>query len=301
MGMRNLLTLIAVLLISAPAFAGYNLSNSDYTSPYADDAWTLALWHMDQTSGDTAALDSAAKFDSHDTPHRHDMVLYQGLNDGWNSPAKMELDPTQTWVASMTGFGNAAYSYYVDKQDSNIGPMRAEDPFATIGDLSSGDHTFEWWMNPSNAGGGWGSRILKHYTGGPWNFNYQGGVLSMGWWGAGGWQSFSDTTTITQNTWTHVAVTIDNSSDTDTSLLTWWYNGVNANSIRTDPPNRILSSPASTFAVMFNDGFGTLYSARQYMGMLDEVRISNTMRFIPEPASLSLLALGLLALRRRKK
>jgi hypothetical protein len=301
--MKKLIIICATLLLAAPAFAGYNLSNSDYTSPYADDAWTMALWHMDQTQGDTAALDSASMFDSHDTPHRHDMVLYQGLSDGWNSPAKMELDPTQTWVASMTGFGNAAYSYYVDNTDSNIGPMRAEDVFHTLANPPSAgkDYTYEWWMNPANAGGGWGSRILKAYTGGPFNCNYQNGNIGMGWYAPGGWYSVTDTTTtIASNTWTHIAITIDSTSDTDTALLRFWHNGVNTYSYQTQPGKTYGNWPTN-FVVMMNDGFGTLYSARQYTGMLDEVRISNTMRFIPEPTTLSLLAVAALAFLRKRK
>jgi hypothetical protein len=300
--MKKLITLVAVMLISAPALAGYNLSNSDYTSPYADDAWTMALWHMDQTSGDTAALDSASMFDSHDTPHRHDAAIYLGLNDGWNT-GNMELDPTKTWAASMTGFGNAATSWWVSISDSNIGPLRAEDPFHTLANPQSAgkDYTYEWWMKPDGPGGGWGSRVLKAYTGGPFNLNYQNSNISLGWYAPGGWYSIKDTTTaIAANDWTHIAVTIDCTSDTDTALVRFWHNGVNTYSYQTQPGKTFGNWPTN-FVVMLNDGYGSLYSARQYTGQLDEVRISNTMRFIPEPTTLSLLAVAALAFLRKRK
>ena len=299
--MKKLIIICATLLLASPVFAGYNLSNSDYTSPFVDDAWTVALWHMDSTSGDTVAVDSAAKFDSHDTPHRHDAVVYLGLNDGWND-GNMELDPTELWTASMTGFGNATSTWWNSLEDSNIGPLRGEDPYGTLSNNQSNgfDQTYEFWMKPDGPGGGWGSRILKKYTGGAFNLNYAGGNISMGWYAPGGWYSVTDTTAITANVWTHIAVTVDCTSDTDTALLRFWHNDVNTYSFTTEP-GKTFGNWDTQFFVMLNDGFGTLYSARQYTGNLDEVRISNTMRFIPEPTTLSLLAVAALAFLRKRK
>jgi hypothetical protein len=295
--MKKLIIICAALLLASPAWSAIETGNSDYTNPYVDDQYTMALWHLDETAPtDTPILDSSTWDDT-----GHDMEIQLGLNNAWNT-GNMELDPTKTWVSSMTGFGNAAKSWYVDNSDSNIGPMSSPDDWGTLSMPHSGgnDFTIEFWMNPDNAGGGWGSRIVKKYTGGTFNVNYASGHIGLGWYAPGGWYSVTDnSTTRTIDAWQHVAITMDNSQDTDTSVISFYYNGLLAYS-ETTLEGKTFGNWDTGKVTMFNDMYGSLYSARQYTGMLDEVRISNVIR-VPEPTTITLLAMSALAFLRRKK
>ena len=94
------------------------------------------------------------------------------------------LDPYKTWVSSMTGFGNCARAYYNNSIDWNTGTIVFPDDGHDTGMLSidaSTDMTIEFWMYPYDSGGGWGSRIIKKYTGGNYNITYQNGQLTYSW------------------------------------------------------------------------------------------------------------------------
>jgi hypothetical protein len=297
--MKKLIIICAALLIASPAFADTDLSNSDWTQPFTSDARTKALWHLDEVTGTTAPVVDAG-------PQGKDGTLARPT-------ATLQLDPNLTWVSSMAGFGNAAHAYYNSQSDSNMGAITIDDSAGELG-TSWGDpggtgdpptdYTFEFWMNPDGAGGGWGSRILKKYTGGCFGITYDGGDLYFGWYAPGGWYGFQNVTQITQNDWTHVAFTLDNiyTGDNATSyvVMNTFYNGVLTETFTSDPGKYFSNWDTGNVGLM-NDGIGdTLYGARQYTGMLDEVRISDTIRYVPEPATLSLLAVALLALRRKK-
>jgi hypothetical protein len=285
--MRKLIIICAALLLASPAWGVLYTGNSDYTNPYADDAYTMALWHFDETTGtDTPIVDSSTWDDT-----GHDMGIVKGLG--------LELDPNKLWSSSMTGFGNAADAWYNSASDSNTGPISSPDAQGSLGTSTYDGYTFEFWMHPYNAGGGWGSRILKKSTGGAFNIGYQNSLVSMGWYAPGGWYSVGDNTTITHNDWTHVMITCDETQDTDTAVISFYHNGVLTYSETTDD-GKTFGNWDRNSVKMFNDDSGTLYVARQYMGMLDEVRISNCLR-IPEPTTLSLLAIAALAFFRRKK
>jgi len=299
--MKKLLIISAVLLMTAPALAIYDGSNSDWTQPFANDQYTMALYHMDETPGSTIAVDSGG-----DTAYNADMDL--GNTNGWYPGVDpfqdFDLDPQKTWVASQAGFGNAASAWYNNPDDRNVGALVAQDG----GDLSTPqgkDHTIEFWMNPNDAGGGWGSRLVKHLTGGDYAITYSAGVLSFGYY-KGAWLSVTDTTVLPIGQWTHVAITQDNESlytgdaDTDRSIITFWLNGA-ISSIHVTAPGQAAGNWNAGPFMMFNDYAGGLFRPRQYNGLLDEVRISNVLRYqIPEP-SIALLALGALALFRKKQ
>lgn len=287
--MKKVFALIALaMLVSAPVIAAWN-------DVHVADANTLALWHLDEAPGTTAPVVDAG-------PQGKDGTLA-------NPGATLQLDPNLTWVSSMAGFGGAAKAYYNSSSDSNVGSLKIDDSAGELGTSWNGgetDYTFEFWMNPDNAGAGWGSRILKKNTGGCFGITYDGGDLYFGWYAPGGWYGFQSSTQITQNQWTHVAITLDNvyTGDNATSYVigTFWFNGV-ALETYTSAPGKYYSNWDAGDVAMFNDPLGTtLYTARQYTGMLDEVRISNVLRYpaIPEPATMSLLAVAALALFRRK-
>jgi hypothetical protein len=283
--MKKLIIICAALLLASPAWGILYLGNSDYTSPYADDQYTAALWHFDESSGSVAADD--ATWD--DTGH--DMSIVTGLN--------LELDSTDLWATSKTGFGNAAETWYNSASDSNCGAMNTPDNPSTLYTSQGGDWTYEFWMHPYSAGGGWGSRILKKYTGGCFNIGYQNSLVSLTWYAPGGWYSVGDNTTVATNDWTHIMITCDQSSDTDTAIISFYHNGSLTYS-KTTEEGKTFSNWDNGTVKLFNDDSGTLYVARQYLGMLDEVRISNCLR-IPEPTTMTLIAMAALAFFRRKK
>jgi hypothetical protein len=291
--MKKLIIICAALLIASPAFADTDLSNSDWTQPFTSDARTKALWHLDEVTGTTAPVVDAG-------PLGKDGTLA-------NPGATLQLNPSLTWVSSMAGFGNAATAYWNSASDSNMGAIIVDDSAGDLGTSWNGgetDYTFEFWMNPDGAGGGWGSRILKKYTGGCFAIGYQNSQLSFGWYAPGGWYGYYPANTITHNVWTHVAFTMDNvyTGDNATSyvIASLFLNGSLVDSWTSDP-GKYYSNWDTGNVGMMNDGIGTaLYGARQFTGMLDEVRISDTIRYIPEPTTLSLLAVALLALRRKK-
>lgn len=285
--MKKLIIICAALLLASPAWGILYTGNSDYTNPYVDDQYTAALWHFDESSVSSTAVDDATWDDT-----GHDMDIVTGLN--------LELDPAKTWVTGMSGFDTCAKTWYNSASDSNLGALNTPDNPSTLYTSQGGDWTYEFWMNPNNAGGGWGSRILKKGTGGCFNVGYQGGNVSMGWYAPGGWYTVVDTTSaITQNDWTHITITCDQSSDTDTAIINFYRNQVLTYSWTTEE-GKTFSNWDKYTVKMLNDDSGTLYSARQYTGMLDEVRISNCLR-IPEPTTITLLAMAALAFLRRKK
>ena len=299
--MKKLIIICAALLLASPAWGILYVGNSDYTNPYVDDQYTAALWHFDESSVSTTAVDDATWDDT-----GHDLTIVTGLTDGWNSPALMELNPAETWVSSKDGFGTCANTFYNSNSDSNMGPLSTPDNPSTLYTSQGGDWTYEFWMNPDNAGGGWGSRILKKYTGGCFNIGYGGGGalqghLSLGWYAPGGWYSVPDTysAAIAIGQWTHVMITADQTSDTDTAVISFWYNGALGYSFTTEEGKTFSNWDVGSVKLL-NDDSGVLYSARQYLGMLDEVRISNCLR-IPEPTTITLLAMSALAFLRRKK
>jgi len=295
--MKKLFVMVAVLLIVSPAWATKYLSNSDWTQPFVSDAYTRALWHLDEVSGTVAPVADAA------TLYNSPGTLDTNATNGWGNTPDAELDPNLTWVGSMAGFGNAAKAWYTSSTDQNMGAITFPNIYANNNPLSfaENDFTIEFWMNPMDVGGGWGSRIVKNYTGGDFAVNYGSTAqkLDFQWYG-GGWQGVTSTYLMPLNAWTHVAITVDRTSSETLDTITFFYNGVLFETF-TGPAGGSWYA-YDTEVSLFNDGVwaGPLYPPRQFSGMIDEVRLSDAIRYVPEPGTLSLLAVGLLALLKKK-
>jgi hypothetical protein len=295
--MKKLIIICAVMLIASPALAAWN-------SVHTPDANTLGLWHFDAGSGQTI-------YDS--SGNGYDGVMIEQING--HGGDTIQMTSAESWVPSMTGFGTALSAYY-EVYNSNVNANTGGIYINQWGDTEGNkldrgqwqDLTIEFWMNPKNGGHSWGERIIKHYTGGDYGVTYgTGNAIHLQYWGylddlggggSTGWKGVSDDYAITANEWTHVAICIQRSNNPTLDFVQFFYNGV---------PNRGYVVGAATggtpnvMVSMFNDSWaGTTYNMRNYEGLLDEVRISDNIRYIPEPATLSLLAVALLALRRKK-
>ena len=266
--MKKLIVIAAALLLASPAVASVYLGNSDYTQPFTTDTYTRALWHFDEQTGtDTPVLDVSGN-NVHGT-------LATGFTNSY-SASPMELDPNQTWVSSMAGFDTCAKAYWNGNSDSNSGSILVPRFDNTL--YINTDATFEWWMNPDNSGPSSSGVILKYYTGGPYSITYKSGNIRFTW-NRSGWHTLTDTTTISINDWTHVAITIDRMDvvDTEGTWINFWINGQLSSSHNTN----WLGSWANANVGMFNGNYSPLYQQNQYTGMLDEIRVSDVIRYIP--------------------
>ena len=301
--MKKLFIIFAVSLFSVPAWSGVYVGNSDWTQPYTSDAYTRGLWHLDETTGTTAPVADASSYNNTGTLATGGINGWYPSVDPWQG---FVLDPNKTWVSSKTGFGNCAKAWYNSSTDTNCGAISFANLAANSEPLIvplNMDITVEFWMYPLVAGSSWGGgpRLVKCYTGGSFSTNFVGQNVVYHW-NSGAWESLADTYTVPLNDWTHVAVTVDRTSS-DSDIVTFWYNGT-ANASHT-----VIACGTGPYGYdndlsLFTDGVwnsGALYRPRQFSGMLDEVRLSDTLRYIPEPTTLSLLAVGLLAITRRKK
>ena len=107
--MKLSICLLFLICIALPAMAV-----EDFNNPLESDIHSRGLWHFDQSSGDTIAVDSG--------PFGNHGELITGLS--------YELDPDTCWVAGKSGFGNCVETYWDSATDYNIGvisvPQSAE-------------------------------------------------------------------------------------------------------------------------------------------------------------------------------
>ena len=304
--MKKLIIICAVMLIAAPAIAAWN-------DAHTTDANTMGLWHFDDGSGQVAADSSGWGYDG---------TFIQQING--HGGDQIQMDGTASWVTSMSGFGTALSSWYESYNSSinaNTGgiqvaqwlnPSDTTDMSGAMLNITGGmDITMEFWMNPDGVGHGWGERILKHYTGGAYGIYYgTDNYISYQYYGLDetgnplngtNWRGQTDDYAIVAGEWTHVAVCVDRDSNEFFDTVSFFYNG---NFYKSYVVGACTSGDAGKVVSFFNDAYGgtgsTTYNFRQYTGMLDEIRISDTIRYIPEPTTMSLLAVALLALRRKK-
>jgi hypothetical protein len=309
--MKKLIIVFAALMIASPAWAVFDYSNSDWTNPFTTDAYTLALYHFDEVQGDTMFMDSSGNGHHGFVPQDGSQTIGWGFDPYFN--AVIEPSPDLTWQPGK--FGNAATLWFNSMSDSNAGRLEVPqgDTLTTSLTLAEGmandglrdrrSFTIEFWMKPDDAGGGWGSRIVKKYTGGDYAVNYQNGSLSLQYWGVGAWRNLYNTETIIPiGEWTHIAVVVNRHVVPYQSLIGWFHNGVEMKSEAT-----YFTVDGSVYAKELSFGAdgtwaGVHYPPRQYNGQLDEVRISNVDRYgVPEPTTMSLLAIGLAGLLFRRK
>jgi len=167
----------------------------DYNNPFTSDANTIALFHFDEASGDTEAVNEVSGANNAD--------LVTGLT--W------ERDPGLAWTTGQSGFSNAAYSYWNSGSDYCLGPMEAIEDSSEL-TIGNNDFTIEFWINPSEYANY--TVILQKYTGADYDVRFLNGYIWFGWMSTG-WASVTDTgTVIDTNTWTHVAILGDVDSDT---------------------------------------------------------------------------------------
>jgi hypothetical protein len=309
--MKKLIIICAALLLASPAFGTYYTGNSDYTNPYTTDAYTRGLWHFNETSGDTIFVDSSSNGNDGE-------IGRNPWGGGGPYPANryVDLSETLTWQAgyfgnAMTTGGspyNGGYGLVVQEDtwvqqwgdttwDTYVGVAGRDQ----LGMGTGVDMTIEFWMNPDATGGsGWNDRIMGKYTGGEYSVNFYDNEIQIGFYGSAGWMGVQSGDTVPLNEWTHVAICVDRTTLSDTDLWAFFFNG--------QLDSKGWHESGSTGHGGGTDGkplfIGCPYNADsyvQYQGQLDELRISDVVRYIPEPTTLSLLAIAALAFFRRKK
>ncbi len=155
---------------------------------------------------------------------------------------------------------------------------------ASIDNVFTGGGTVEAWFRASDWGEGGRGRIFEKgdttgdndfsgWTLGVDNVNMTGSILfghgstsGIG----GGWNSSFNS--VSQNTWTHVAVVYDQGSTSNNPLF--YLNGMSAPAFETFSPGGAIVSDAQFSARLGNRGAGD----RTFEGRLDEVRLSTTSR-----------------------
>ena len=209
--MKKLLTICAVLLMAGPALAAWN-------DVHVADANTLALWHMDEQAGATTTADASSNGNTASVTNPN---LVYGT----------DLDPNLTWQASMAGFGNAAKTWWNSSSDLNSGALYVDqtDPNDSLR-VGATDMTIEMWLNPQYITGY--RTIMSKYTGGNYSVNLDAGKIRLGWY-MGGWTGVGDTTVLAANTWTHVAIAMDRTTDPADMKVSFWINGALSSEIQT--------------------------------------------------------------------
>ena len=293
-------------------------------SLYTADANTVYLYHLDEAAGSTSAISTGSTTSA--------AIAYDGnpaANHATNAQATVS---TILGAAAYSGFGTAAnisaadFGLGVDANASGgfqMGVNGAASPDAiTQGSLAGGNGSFtiEAMINVSSITGvnreiictdnslantarGFQFRIS---TTGALEFNIIGTNTS--------------TTTIAipttgvngfvANEWFHTAISFDGA--TNTSTFYWTRvdpTFTTANSLGTSTNETTLASLAGplVFGNEARSAGGGVNSTEGLLGLIDEVRISNTARaadgfiFVPEPSSVLLGALGLLGLLRRRR
>ena len=281
--MKKLIIIAAAVMLTSPAWAIVYTGNSDYTNPYSSDAYTRALWHFDENTGDTIAIDAS--------PNNNDADSENTVYPPTGAPYSFG---NELWQSSMTGFDTCfdwddGYGRF-EADQSTGGP----DTNTTL-DIGGNDLTIEFWMNPSSdAGSGWARTILEKDTGGDYKVMQNINQIWFTCWD--GIQRYvGDTTTIPLNDWTHVLIQMDRESSETNDTVEFYING-QLSTTHTFGNVTSTSPGQSLWLAGRTDG----HLSFSYRGSLDEVRISDVLR-VPEPTTISLLAIAALAFLRRKK
>lgn len=274
--MKKLIIICAALLLASPVWATYYIGNSDWTQPYTTDAWTMGLWHMDEEYGDTIYADASVN-DNTGTIEVGDTNEY---------------DPTDCWASSMTGFDTCLTTRGGSWGRGIVDQYAGKETLASGG----GDLTIEFWVN-WDFGRPWGTNFFRKHTGG--DYKLEGGSdekLFFTHWGTT-WNSITTGYAIPEDEWHHVAVVVDRTGDADTTtdLVMFFFDG---NFYDSGYLPHGAGGNNDQPLHMFGSGDRDDY---QFFGDIDEIRISSVCRFIPEPTTLSMLAIALVALLRRKK
>jgi hypothetical protein len=210
------------------------------------DANTVALWHLEETSGTGAYIKDSTANANHGTPTGTTVV------DGFFGKARRFNGTSDVIRASV----NASMEY-------------------------NNSFTFEAWINPAtlSAQDDYGMIIVNRRsycqlfglgdeTGGQGKLVFYGcGLSSPGY--------HASTGTVSINTWSHVAVVYDGSA------VTFYINGQPSGSVSTSGSFSVSSE--SGIDIGMDPSQGTTYD-RPFNGQIDEVRISNIARSAEEIA-----------------
>ena len=255
--------LIVVLLASClGARADSDFSNSDFTQPYSVDGRTLALWHLDESPGDTNTVDSGVN-------GLDGLLVYTNVVPLYNA-----LDGNKTWVAGMPGFGNATHTYWASSSDLNYGRITV--PNASPLAFGFGrDFTIEFWIHPFGNGYSSGTVIIQKYTGADVTISYvSDNAISVGCY-SGGWRSIKGTAPLPIAQWTHVALTFDRTSSPTDDTVKIYFNGEHVDTLETSGWKFPGGTSNPVYILNRRDAHGNY----QFRGYLDEVRFSDTIRF----------------------
>jgi len=275
--MKTLLIIVVVMLMVSPVMAAWN-------DVHVPDANTRALWHLDQSGADPLAIDASS----------------------YGNDATVAPRTSATWMTSAVpgvGFGNMASSEW------NVGSWGTMQVPTSAGNDSlffdnATNQTIEFWATTDWIESSW--RVVLQYSTG-WNYGvwiHNGNVLYQ--YGAdSGWVDVWGSTQLpltSSGTPMHVAICIDR-SNTAYDAVTFWFNGVADDTQIVEKSNgdHDVDTNGDPVYNPFNlGGSWNLSLNNAHIGMLDEVRISDVIRYqIPEP-SMMLLALGALAFFRKK-
>jgi len=253
----------AVCFIAALCFTFSVVALEDFNNPFTPDSNTRGLWHFDETSGVVTFQDASS--------NDNDGTLSTGL--------PLQLNPNLSWVASKSGFGNCVKAWYNSTADNNQGAMEVPQwsGHSTLGFSTSENITIEFWMKPDNGGASSGGNILRKYTGGDYIVWYKDNKLGYSWY-SGGWQSAQDTTAIPAGDWTHVAITVDRTSDPAKDTISFYINGMRSTSHETPYPG----GDPNLNSLWILNSFDSNDTNYQFNGLLDELRISDILRDYPD-------------------
>ena len=258
------------VLIMVPA-SSIMAADVDFTRPFEADEYTLALWHFDQQAGDTIVPDSSG--------HGNDATTKTGFHSvTLPDPEVGELDPGRTWVSSMDGFGKCAYTYYNSEADSNIGTLIIPNGSNSLSIGRASDLTIECWVRPQEDPANWWRTIVVMHSGADYMLGLMAESTDVPYptvsWYAPGHRIYQDTQALDADTWTHLAVTVDRTSEADTDTVRFFHNGVFTVEYRAP---RLGYYTYRDKHVYIMGRYGQ-YSRHSFIGYLDELRISNCIR-----------------------
>lgn len=281
-------------------------ASTPWWSPYATDASTLGLWHFDDVTGSTGAFADSSG---------------HGNNGALNGNAGGVSGLTLTVPAvsgAGTGPGAGLFGTALDYDETKNAAVAAaggdtNTPF-NWGQVSNGGGglnytnavTLEAWIKPTANDLGRETYIAGSLLGNfGFNFGIDGGRMFADMIsptsGVGYKYAQQPTVTLQADTWAHVAVVLTNNGTTTTDTI--YMNGAQVGTNSWADSAGVPIAPASLLNIGDN---GSNPKYVMFRSQIDEVRLSNVAREfgaapVPEPASLSLLALGgLFALRRRR-
>ena len=282
MSMKCSASFLVILCLVSSAVA-----QVDFNNPFTPDANTQGLWHFDEVTGSDTAYDA--------TSNNNDGIIDPNATMYGYGP----LDPDLSWAAGK--FDTGTNTWLVSTADQNIGTLVVPQEIPGQGNSSlylDGDFSIEFWMNAYGTSGvDWQDYILAKGTGSVYNIRYVDYKILLVWYGDGAWTSVADTTIIPLNEWHHVAITVDNTSVERKAIIKFFIDGV----LSTEFFHDFFNDDANygyDLTILGPPG-GHPYNG--FRGRLDELRISDIIRYpIPEPTTISLFVVALLALRRKK-